>query len=364
MDSIFNRKKVRPQTRQVTQDLGERSVPYDKLGPSPRSPVSVGTLSQGLSASNISAPMTNPTLTANGTEFNKFALQRARAEKANRAYAKQLNDYAPPNSPNSSLFATDSSAMYTDSMTSVVSRPSYTPSSRNLRRSEASSSSDTQSPALADFGQISPQNSSASFYLPPNPTIRPASSNTARSDSTRGSKYTPSIISSDSHSNPLHLSHFHLNIRHDDFHFPRPETDEEIEILFDNLKRTRDFPEMPNLSMDQKWHMVYSDEQIRWKERDDQVKRQTQSGQSAAIVEGAPEWYIKKFLDKTITAKQAGSLLVSLRSKEMRYDFVILSCYLNLQYRKYSWFRRFVTLQGTSVLAQTLMHLSRKGTHR
>lgn len=68
--------------------------------------------------------------------------------------------------------------------------------------------------------------------------------------------------------------------------------------------------------------MVYNDEHIRWKEektREDQTKRQNETGQPASIVESTPEWYIKKFLDKTITSKQAGSLLVSLRSKELRY---------------------------------------------
>lgn len=68
--------------------------------------------------------------------------------------------------------------------------------------------------------------------------------------------------------------------------------------------------------------MVYNDEHIRWKEdrtREDQARKQNETGQPASIVENTPEWYIKKFLDKTVTAKNASSLLVSLRSKEMRY---------------------------------------------
>lgn len=106
-----------------------------------------------------------------------------------------------------------------------------------------------------------------------------------------------------------------------DFYFPRPAKDDDIEVLFENVKRTRDLGDMPGLSVEQKWHMVYNDEHIRWKEektRDQQTKRQTQMGESTGLVENTPEWYIRKFLDKTVTAKQAGSLLVSLRSKEMR----------------------------------------------
>lgn len=79
--------------------------------------------------------------------------------------------------------------------------------------------------------------------------------------------------------------------------------------------------DMPPLSIEQKWNIVYNDEQLRWKEerqREEQAKRQTETGQPASIIEGSPEWYIKKFLDKTITARQASSLQVSLRGKEMK----------------------------------------------
>jgi len=68
---------------------------------------------------------------------------------------------------------------------------------------------------------------------------------------------------------------------------------------------------------------VYNDEHIRWREerqREEQSRRQNETGQPAVIIAESPEWYVKKFLDKTITAKQAGSLLVSLRSKELRYE--------------------------------------------
>lgn len=69
--------------------------------------------------------------------------------------------------------------------------------------------------------------------------------------------------------------------------------------------------------------MVYNDEHLRWKEeraREEQSRRQKETGQPAQIMSESPEWYIQKFLDKTITPKQASGLLVSLRSKQMRYD--------------------------------------------
>jgi cytokinesis protein len=327
MDSLFGRKKARPRQSSVSvagSDLNERSVPYDKLAPPPRSPIPVGTVSQGLRGTSfISAPITNPTLTQNGTELNKYAMQRSKAGRE-RAYEEQ--SMKRPGSPSTSVSTADSSTLYNESIASSASRP-YTPQTSRIRRSEASSSSSgRRSPSLADFGQFPPSRGGGSF-LPSgsgNATIRPMSGMTSRSESNRGSKYASSLASAEGTSNHSHLSHFYHHNRHnhDDFYFPRPDNDDQIEALFENVKRTRDLGDMPNMPIEQKWHMVYNDEHIRWKEeraRDEQSKRQSESGQPAAIVDGSPEWYVKKFLDKTVTPKQAGSLLVSLRSKELRY---------------------------------------------
>lgn len=90
--------------------------------------------------------------------------------------------------------------------------------------------------------------------------------------------------------------------------------------MFESVKRTRNL-DLPHLSLEQKWHIVYNDEQIKWKERkarEDQAGRQQDAGQSINPLPETPEWYIKKFLDKTITPKQASGLSVSLRSRELR----------------------------------------------
>lgn len=87
-----------------------------------------------------------------------------------------------------------------------------------------------------------------------------------------------------------------------------------------SVRDLRELSNLSNLSIDQKWHIVYNSEHIRWKDeklREEQAKKQSESGQAASIVENTPEWYIQKFLTKTITAKQASSLLVSLRSGEL-----------------------------------------------
>ena len=314
MDSLFGRKKARPRQSSVSvQDLNERSVPYDKLSTPSRSPIPVGTINQGLKG--ISAPNIT-TLTTSGTEPNKFTMQaqRSRLQKDD-PYLQHLRQ----DSPIESTSARDSLTLCSDVNEVTSSRvPSPHSQSTQVHRSEASTSS-SRSENMVDFGHYPVSQLYNSFA-----TVRPTSAVSSRSDINRNSKYTPSLTSPEGNPHQSHISQFYHRHHHsENFQFPRPETDEEIDLLFENVKRTRDVAVLPNLSIDQKWSMVYNDMQIRWKDekqREEQSRKQNEAGQSGAILTESPEWYIKRFLDKTITAKQAGSLLVSLRSKELRYE--------------------------------------------
>lgn len=341
MDSLFGRRKTKGRQSSIS-DLNEVSVPYDRLAPAPKSPLPAGARGTGF----ISAPITNPTLTTTGTELNKYAIERSRNDRA-RAYEQHL-----PRSGSPSTISTvdSSSTLYSDSNNSYTTTK-LQKTARQTRRSELSSPSVPPSPGMSDFGHLS---TGAMGFFPatiPASSMRPVSSATHKSESNRGSKYAPSLTSSEGGSHHSHLSHFyHPHRSHggpDVFDFPRPETDEEIDALFEKVRQTRDIGDLPSqLSTEQKWHMVYNDWQIRWREEKEQSRRQVEHGQSGAIVKESPEWYIRKFLDKTINAKQAGSLLVSIRSKEL------------------SWFQQFLRLHGTSVLAQCLIQISRKGGSR
>ena len=179
MDSIFGRKRLAHKSRQPSLtgfDLNERSVPYDKLGPAPRSPVPVGTVSQGLrsgpTTSVISAPITNPTLTSNGTEFNIYQKNKADTQRA-FALANEANNAARPGSPTASVSTADSSTLYNDSSFATITGTAKTPN--KLRRSEASSSSGRRSPSMTDFGQF-PYSGSSTGY----PLNSPASAGTMR----------------------------------------------------------------------------------------------------------------------------------------------------------------------------------------
>jgi cytokinesis protein len=314
MDSLFGRKKARPRQSSVSvRDLNERSVPYDKLSTPSRSPIPVGTINQGLKG--ISAPNIT-TLTTSGTELNKFTMQAQRSKLQNDdPYLQHLRQ----DSPIESISTRDSLTLYSDAnevASSIV--PSPHSHSTQVHRSEASTSS-SRSENMVDFGQYPVSQLYNGFA-----TVRPTSAVSSRSEINRNSKYTPSLASPEGNLHQSHVSQFYHRHHHSEhFQFPRPETDEEIDLLFENVKRTRDVTVLPNLSVDQKWSMVYNDMQIRWKDekqREEQSRKQNEAGQSGAILTESPEWYIKRFLDKTITAKQAGSLLVSLRSKELRYE--------------------------------------------
>jgi len=308
MDSIFGRRKQK-QRQSSLSDLNDVSVPYDKVAPSSRSPLPVGTVSQGLRGGPlISAPTTNPTLSQNGTELNKRAMQNSRAERE-QTYANygSQHSFGRPQSPNTS-FGTDSSTLANESFASSSTGTLHTPTQSRSRRSEASSSHSRGS-SIVDLGQSPYQTPS---QVPGSPSHRPTSGMTTRSDGHRGSRYAPSF---DGGSHQSHLSQFYPHRPHESGgDFPRPDTDEEINALFENVMRTRGVADnqMKNLSIEQKWHMVYNDWQIRYKEEkeNDQARRHNETSVQS------PEWFIQKFLQKTITQKQAGILNVSLRSKD------------------------------------------------
>ena len=302
MESIF-RKKARP--RQSADPLA--AVPYDRLAPASRSPPAVATVNHGLRA--ISAPSSNPALSVDGTEFNRFTMHRRRDRLTTRR----------PGSPSTSVSTADSSTLSDDSLPSTSSAtsklPPNSPQSSKSRRSEAISLPSPPDTAPPDSVLTTPRSAASVLSNHPSASTptRPSSGMTVRSDANRMSKY--SIASPDSASNHSHVSSFYHGRHHhaDSFVFPRPENDEAIEALFESIKRSRDLGDMPHLSIDQKWSIVHSDEHMRWAQKKDTNKPH----ETGHLLPESPEWYISKFLDKTITAKQAAGLSVSLRSNEL-----------------------------------------------
>jgi cytokinesis protein len=311
MESIFGRKKPKTdRPRQVSSsstDLNERSIPYDKLGAG-RAPIP------------ISAPITNPTLTVDGTEFNLHHANKTRAERE-RAYAQVRQTKSQAQTRPSSPSTSESSTLYENVYNSSTPTPRRTaPSTRTARSSNPAYGDKARSPMMSDFGGAmgSP---TLSTYRNSNYSSgeRPVSGATSRTDSKRDSRYAPSTTSSEAHAR--HLSnHFHLRSNQDDFEFPRPANDQDIENLFELVMERRELGELvkKNMNINQKWQLVWSDEHSKWQQAQ-KASQQLAESAKMADVEGAPAWYIKKFMDKTITYKQAQGLPVSLRSHDVTF---------------------------------------------
>ena len=342
MNSFLTRKKNRPRQSSVStaSELGA-SKPYEELAPSPHSPVHVGTTSQGLRGSMgsvISAPITNPTLTVEGTELNLYTIHRSRQDR------DQLYNTHPatrPISPTNSPSTAESSTLYSES------DKTYSHHRSTTSVSETSVSSEQRSPSVSDFGGYNSRRGGSNQQ-----TARPTSRATTRSDRMSANARSTVSDSSSQHHHSTHIGNALHTVRHgmhgEEFYFPRPNNDEEIEVLFQEIKRSLDLGDnMPNMTIDQKWQMVYNAEHLRWSEerrRDNQTRKQAETGQSAPFGEGSPEWYIQKFMDRTITPKQASSLEVSLRSNQLRStllqrshpavaEFILAGLNTSFQYR-------------------------------
>jgi cytokinesis protein len=103
-----------------------------------------------------------------------------------------------------------------------------------------------------------------------------------------------------------------------EFSLPRPADPQEIEYMFERVRQERDMGDAVNMSLEQKWGIVHAHERDRWlqqRRKDAQLRRSAAMGNGQSVIaKDTPEWYMKKFMDQTITAKHVGSLTVSLRT--------------------------------------------------
>ncbi len=152
MDTIFGRKKSRLRQSSLSgQDL--HSIPYDSVTPGP--PVSVSR------QANISAPITNPTLTMNGTSLNVHTMQRSRVARE-RVYAATATSTPRSTSPHASIVTDDSSTLYSESTDSISNPPLS--SARKLRQSGSSSGRRSPSSRAPFLPQPPPFSAPTSTY--------------------------------------------------------------------------------------------------------------------------------------------------------------------------------------------------------
>ena len=146
------------------------------------------------------------------------------------------------------------------------------------------------------------------------------------------------------------------------FNLPRPSDDRIVEAQFVDLMHKRGWHNLPEQAKRQmaaypitkKWTLVHQDRLTEWQgeQKRRQNARQTAVGTDGyqGIIarsdeEGSPEWYVRKVMDDSITAKQLGSLSVSLRTQPI------------------SWVKSFVEAQGQVALTNVLAKLNRRQVH-
>ncbi|WEW61912.1 hypothetical protein PRK78_007412 [Emydomyces testavorans] len=141
--------------------------------------------------------------------------------------------------------------------------------------------------------------------------------------------------------------------------FQRPKDDRIVDQMFYELMIKRGWQNLPEQAKRQmlayptskKWTLVHQDRLTQWQgeQKRRQYARQTYGSLDGprglldrADEEGSPEWYVKKVMDDTITAKELGSLSVSLRTQPI------------------SWVKSFVEAQGQVALTSVLLKINRR----
>jgi len=109
------------------------------------------------------------------------------------------------------------------------------------------------------------------------------------------------------------------------FTLERPRDDRVVEAMFYELMEKRGYMNLPEQAKRQmmayapskKWVMVHQDKLSDF--QTEQKRRAAAQAQGRDLDEDSPEWYVKKIMDGSISAKQLGSLSVSLRTQPIRY---------------------------------------------
>jgi len=217
------------------------------------------------------------------------------------------------------------------------------PQASSDQTSVYSNSSPTRASSVVSLGNTSQVSFSASTS--DNPTLVPTSQNHTR----QPQKY--SFLSTH-HSSAFNST---TSFSPEGFKLSRPADDRAVEQQFLELMHKRGWKMLPdqarrqmeNYDVSKKWTLVYQDRLTEW--QGEQKRRATArntidgaQGLGEADNEGSPQWYVKRVVDNTITAKELGSLSVSLRTQPI------------------GWVRSFVDVRGPVALVEVLMKINKR----
>ncbi|KAI9709086.1 MAG: hypothetical protein M1820_003532 [Bogoriella megaspora] len=229
--------------------------------------------------------------------------------------------------------------------------------------SYAGTDSSNNTRASSDQASISSSNSreqNRSSHVPPYASHWQNGSGESHRDTIIPSFVSPSR-SSPNHLHASHSSGFNSasSFTPEGFHLARPSDDRVIEQEFLALMHKRGWKSLPEQARRQmeaypiskKWTLVHQDRLAEWQgeQKRRQQSRMTQASSDGFSVmidraneEGSPEWYVRKVMDNSITAKQLQSLSVSLRTQPI------------------GWVKSFVEAQGQVALTNVLAKINRR----
>lgn len=335
------------------------SIPYDSTASDGRTPIPVDYLPKNDKGRSQKEPLPHH-LGKNGKDFHQYpAWYPGKVEDT----PSLTGPRPPPHSQShSSLTPLTAKLPARDSSRKPVptgDAASLYNDSHGTYNSNSNSTNDTSSNHRNSFDQMSVLSAASSTTWGSSIFSSDNSSRTAvqmerPSTSSRGSHH-PTLWAPQQASGLASTTSFSPS----EFHFPRPSDDRAVEAQFLDMMNKRNWQAMPEQAKRQmmayptskKWQLVHQDKLVEWQ---GEQKRRTQARQTVfsldgaqgvmtrADEEGSPEWYVKRVMNDSITAKQLGSLSVSLRTQPI------------------SWVKSFVEAQGQVALTNVLGKINRR----
>ncbi|MCJ1312038.1 hypothetical protein MMC25_005712 [Agyrium rufum] len=339
------------------------SIPYDSLSADSRTPIAVDFLPRNDQVPVRKEPLPHH-LNKGGGDFHQYPAWEPQTPAVASGSSQITGPRPPPHSTPSTI-------------SSISSRSKLQPS---MRPGTATSTTNGSLATIASYGTAdssfssrhSPRNSfdKASIYSS-------VSSTTGRSSMFSSENSSRTTVPSHLQDNRPSSSAAHPRISNVSWHTQspafsatntfspegfnpqQPVDDREVEQQFIALMQKRGWQQLPEQARRQmmaypaskKWTLVHQDKLTEWKgeQKRKNNARQTLGGGDQALgildrayEEESPEWYVRKLLDDTITAKQLQSLSVSLRTQPI------------------SWVKAFVEAQGQIALTGVLAKINRR----
>ncbi|KAI9813819.1 MAG: hypothetical protein M1827_003609 [Pycnora praestabilis] len=348
------------------------SIPYDSVASDGKSPIPVDFLPRGDQKPLRSEPLPHH-LNKGGTDYHQYPAVSLSHQLSNGS-SHPSGPRPPPGTSNAAVATNPSkdrgaalqqygrTGSNTDLNGSNGNYNSYSTTDSSNPRTSSDQASVYSSISSATRGSsLFSSNNSSQTAMPNSPNdyssslaVRPTTSYSTSNSSSRQHQHhsgfhyqQPSGFSSTASFSP------------EGFNLPRPNDERIIEAQFLDLMHKRGWHNLPEQARRQmmaypaakKWTLVHQDRLTEWQ---GEQKRRLQArqtvvsgdGQSGffgrADEEGSPEWFVKKVMDDTITAKQLQSLSVSLRTQPI------------------SWVKSFVEAQGQVALTNVLAKINRR----